>query len=349
MPTTRYGPATPLGTICLRPPHPLPAFHQVKTHSSSLVCCCVSIQGLHPSKDPAFEDFEGRHLGAADQALFIFDHLEGEAKEEIKFRSAAERGDAKRTCSEPVEDTDTTSFVAEFSLEANYPVQVTDPHDAVTLHLSSMPSRYRRPSSDRIRQPVEDVEECTCPASISQERHKANTQTNPSVAEQTNSSNSSHPSGAPVIAPHGGLCQQFGPRSREAPKQDDFPKELQLIKSPCQKCCCPAPPPKISDLMNDKDLLDLLRLKLDPNHCTIKNWKNFASRWGMSYDELTLLEHRTQGSLSHSPTQEFLLRYNQKTVTELTELCRIYQRIDVLRLLQSWIEKDWPSRWQQTL
>lgn len=101
--------------------------------------------------------------------------------------------------------------------------------------------------------------------------------------------------------------------------------------------------------MNDKDLLDLLRLKLDPNHCTIKNWKNFASRWGMSYDELTLLEHRTQGSLSHSPTQEFLLRYNQKTVTELTELCRIYQRVDVLRLLQSWIEKDWPSRWQQTL
>uniref|UniRef100_A0A3Q0T946 Ectodysplasin-A receptor-associated adapter protein n=1 Tax=Amphilophus citrinellus TaxID=61819 RepID=A0A3Q0T946_AMPCI len=148
-----------------------------------------------------------------------------------------------RISSEPVEDTDTTSFVAEFSLETNYPVQVTDPH-------------------------------------------------------------------------------------------------------PCEKCFCPAPPPKISDLMNDKDLLDLLRLKLDPNHCTIKNWKNFASRWGMSYDELTLLEHRTQGSLSHSPTQEFLSRYNQKTVTELTELCRIYQRIDVLRLLQSWIEKDWPSRWQ---
>lgn len=133
------------------------------------------------------------------------------------------------------------------------------------------------------------------------------------------------------------------------PLSSDCPKELQLLNSPCEKCCCPAPPPKISDLMNDKDLLDLLRLKLDPNHCTIKNWKNFASRWGMSYDELTLLEHRTQGSLSHSPTQEFLLRYNQKTVTELTELCRFYQRIDVLRLLQSWIEKDWPSRWQQTL
>ncbi|XP_051937132.1 ectodysplasin-A receptor-associated adapter protein isoform X2 [Hippocampus zosterae] len=203
---------------------------------------------------------------------------------------------AERINSEPVEDTDTTTFVAELSLEANYPVQVTDPNDAVTLHLSSMPSGYLSPSN-RIRQPVKDSEECTCPTSTSPE---------------------------------------------------DYPKELQLqLNSPCEKCCRPAPPPKISDLLNDKDLLDLLRLKLDPNHCTVKNWKNFASRWGMSYDELTLLEYRTQGSLSHSPTQEFLLRYNQKPVTELTELCRFYQRIDVLRLLQSWMEKDWPSRWQQ--
>ena len=34
-----------------------------------------------------------RHLLAADQALFMFDHLEGEAKEEIKFRPSAERRD----------------------------------------------------------------------------------------------------------------------------------------------------------------------------------------------------------------------------------------------------------------
>ncbi|KAM9726464.1 ectodysplasin-A receptor-associated adapter protein [Menidia menidia] len=201
-----------------------------------------------------------------------------------------------RSGSEPVEDMDTTSFMAEFSLEANYPVQVTDPHDAVTLHLSSMPSRYMIPSPEnRIRQPVEDVEECTCPSS--------------------------------------------------APP--DGPKELQLLSVACEKCRCPAPPPKISDLINDKDLLDSLRLKLDPSHCTIKNWKNFASRWGMSYDELALLEHRTQGSLAHSPTQEFLLRYSQKPVSELSDLCRHYQRIDVLRLLQAWTERDWPSRWQQ--
>ncbi|KAI3359979.1 hypothetical protein L3Q82_014311 [Scortum barcoo] len=37
-----------------------------------------------------------RRLSVADQALFIFDHLEGEAKEEIKFRSSGERGDPAR-------------------------------------------------------------------------------------------------------------------------------------------------------------------------------------------------------------------------------------------------------------
>ncbi|XP_043118836.1 ectodysplasin-A receptor-associated adapter protein isoform X3 [Puntigrus tetrazona] len=120
----------------------------------------------------------------------------------------------------------------------------------------------------------------------------------------------------------------------------DFSKEH-------KKCLCSAPPPKISDLMNDEDLLYTLRLKLDPTHCTVKNWKNFASRWGMSYDELMILEQRTHGPIYHSPTQEFLLRYNQKNVTELTELCQLYQRIDVLRLLQRWMENDWPSRWQQ--
>ncbi|XP_064788407.1 ectodysplasin-A receptor-associated adapter protein-like isoform X1 [Oncorhynchus masou masou] len=199
-----------------------------------------------------------------------------------------------RIISEPVEDTDTSSFMAEMSLKSNYPVQVTEPQDTVTLQLRSMPPGYLTPLSDGIRQPVKDGVECICTGSIS----------------------------------------------------PDFPKELQFLNNQCEKCTCSAPPPKISDLMDDNDLLDLLRLKLDPNHCTVKNWKNFASRWGMSYDELTLLEHRTQGSMCHSPTQEFLLRNNHKTVTELTELCRVYQRIDVLRLLQRWMENDWPSRWQ---
>lgn len=34
-----------------------------------------------------------RHLSQADRAFFLFDHLKGEAREEIKYRSAAERCD----------------------------------------------------------------------------------------------------------------------------------------------------------------------------------------------------------------------------------------------------------------
>lgn len=35
-----------------------------------------------------------RHLSAADQAFFVYDHLEGEAKNEIKYRPSTERGDS---------------------------------------------------------------------------------------------------------------------------------------------------------------------------------------------------------------------------------------------------------------
>lgn len=37
-----------------------------------------------------------RHLSTADQAFFLCDHLEGEAREEIRYRSSAERGDPVR-------------------------------------------------------------------------------------------------------------------------------------------------------------------------------------------------------------------------------------------------------------
>ncbi|MGH0141379.1 UNVERIFIED_CONTAM: hypothetical protein FKN15_073632 [Acipenser sinensis] len=100
----------------------------------------------------------------------------------------------------------------------------------------------------------------------------------------------------------------------------------------------------ISDLMNDEDLLYKLQLKLDTHHPTVKNWRNFASKWGMSYDELCFLEHRPQ----QSPTLEFLLRNSEKTVEQLIDLCKLYRRIDVLKVLQLWVEKDWPKRWHQT-
>ncbi|XP_028845264.1 ectodysplasin-A receptor-associated adapter protein isoform X2 [Denticeps clupeoides] len=215
----------------------------------------------------------------------------GDRGENGRFQKIRSR---ERIISEPVEDTDTSSFAANTSLKSNYPVQVTDTQ--VTLQFRSMSPRHPQNSQDRIQQPVEnDVSEYICPPSI----------------------------------------------------PSDFTKGLQNLDIRYEKCCCPPPPPMISDLMNDRDLLQRLQQKLDPTHCTVKNWKNFASRWGMSYDELTLLEHRTQGSAYHSPTHEFLLRNSQKSVRALAELCRLYQRIDVLQLLQRWMENDWPSRCQQ--
>lgn len=53
-----------------------------------------------PSLDEWKEEIEAgmraRHLAARDQAFFIFDHLEGEAKSEIKFRTAEDREDPAR-------------------------------------------------------------------------------------------------------------------------------------------------------------------------------------------------------------------------------------------------------------
>lgn len=40
-----------------------------------------------------------RHLSTSDQAFFLFDHLEGEAREEIKFRPISERGDPAKIIS----------------------------------------------------------------------------------------------------------------------------------------------------------------------------------------------------------------------------------------------------------
>lgn len=40
-----------------------------------------------------------RHLSASDQAFFLFDHLEGEAREEIKYRSDVEREDPDKIIS----------------------------------------------------------------------------------------------------------------------------------------------------------------------------------------------------------------------------------------------------------
>ncbi|KAM4828784.1 ectodysplasin-A receptor-associated adapter protein isoform 2-T2 [Thomomys bottae] len=111
----------------------------------------------------------------------------------------------------------------------------------------------------------------------------------------------------------------------------------------CQEgCSCPScslRAPTISDLLDDQDVLDVIRMKLDPRHPTVKNWRNFASRWGMSYDELCFLEQRPQ-----SPTLEFLFRHSQRTVAQLMELCRLYHRADVEKVLRRWVDEEWPRR-----
>ncbi|XP_048341679.1 ectodysplasin-A receptor-associated adapter protein [Sphaerodactylus townsendi] len=102
---------------------------------------------------------------------------------------------------------------------------------------------------------------------------------------------------------------------------------------------CLSRQPTISDLLNDEDLLYMMRIKLDPSHPTVKNWRNFANKWGMTYDELCFLEQKQQ-----SPTLEFLLRNSDRPVEQLIDLCKLYQRADVEKMLLNWVEKEWPKR-----
>ncbi|XP_029787500.1 ectodysplasin-A receptor-associated adapter protein isoform X2 [Suricata suricatta] len=132
-------------------------------------------------------------------------------------------------------------------------------------------------------------------------------------------------------------------------EEDGFPDSTGLPLSdisqgePCKEDCtcssCSLRAPTISDLLNDQDLLDVIRIKLDPCHPTVKNWRNFASKWGMPYDELCFLEQRPQ-----SPTLEFLLRNSQRPVGQLMELCRLYHRADVEKVLHRWVDEEWPKR-----
>ncbi|GAB1297919.1 Ectodysplasin-A receptor-associated adapter protein [Apodemus speciosus] len=132
-------------------------------------------------------------------------------------------------------------------------------------------------------------------------------------------------------------------------EENDFPdstgdpiSDISRNQSCSEGCSCsPCSPraPTISDLLNDQDLLDVIRIKLDPCHPTVKNWRNFASKWGMPYDELCFLEQRPQ-----SPTLEFLFRNSQRTVGQLMELCRLYHRVDVEKLLRRWVDEEWPHR-----
>uniref|UniRef100_A0A8V0Y4Z6 Ectodysplasin-A receptor-associated adapter protein n=1 Tax=Gallus gallus TaxID=9031 RepID=A0A8V0Y4Z6_CHICK len=136
-----------------------------------------------------------------------------------------------------------------------------------------------------------------------------------------------------------GLIQQ--PEDKDTQNHTD--KSLSDLKKTCKEnttcSLCLFRAPTISDMLDDEDLLYTVRLKLDPCHPTVKNWRNLASKWGMTYDELCFLEQKPQ-----SPTLEFLLRNSDRTVEQLIELCKFYKRIDVVKVLLKWVEEEWPKR-----
>ncbi|XP_050750833.1 ectodysplasin-A receptor-associated adapter protein isoform X1 [Gymnogyps californianus] len=118
-----------------------------------------------------------------------------------------------------------------------------------------------------------------------------------------------------------GLIQQ--PEDKDTQNHSD--ESLTDLKKTCKEngtcSLCLFRAPTISDMLNDEDLLYTVRLKLDPCHPTVKNWRNLASKWGMTYDELCFLEQKPQ-----SPTLEFLLRNSDRTVEQLIDLCFLRRR-----------------------
>ncbi|XP_048846250.1 uncharacterized protein LOC125717401 [Brienomyrus brachyistius] len=85
-------------------PPPVSAEHRVFTDRFAFISRDRKCPMFGGRSGVSFEEWEdevqacmrARHLSSADQAFFLFDHLEAGAKEEIKHRSAVERGDPER-------------------------------------------------------------------------------------------------------------------------------------------------------------------------------------------------------------------------------------------------------------
>ncbi|KYO18837.1 ectodysplasin-A receptor-associated adapter protein [Alligator mississippiensis] len=158
------------------------------------------------------------------------------------------------------------------------------------------------------------------------------------------------PKGTPSPTKRRGIktrADEDNPEPEEDDSQNHTGQSLSELKKSCKEngtcSLCLFRAPTISDLLNDEDLLYKMRIKLDPCHPTVKNWRNMASKWGMTYDELCFLEQKHQ-----SPTLEFLLRNSDRTVEQLIDLCKFYQRNDVVKVLLEWVENEWPKRRSRT-
>ncbi|XP_040285528.1 ectodysplasin-A receptor-associated adapter protein [Bufo bufo] len=198
------------------------------------------------------------------------------------------------------------------------------------------------------KQPVEDTEPSTLLFETT-DRYPVQDTALPKVTATTNSptedcfltdiimENPAHP--IPATIPDSDRIKQ--------PEENDCPvttiNALSDLTNSYKESSETSLPPTISDLLDDEDLLYTLKIKLDPCHPTVKNWRNFASKWGMSYDELCFLEQRQQ-----SPTIGFLLRNSERTVEQLIDLCKLYKRVDVQKVLLKWVNVDWPMRVHKT-
>ncbi|XP_053523855.1 ectodysplasin-A receptor-associated adapter protein isoform X1 [Artibeus jamaicensis] len=189
-----------------------------------------------------------------------------------------------------------------------------------------------RPAGRMADEPVEDTDPSTLPFNVS-DKYPIQDTGLPKVEECDPS---------PLDCPTNPDVQHQGEENGFADSTGDPLADVSEVKSCPDNCTCSSCSPRaatISDLLNDQDLLDVIRIKLDPCHPTVKNWRNFASKWGMPYDELCFLEQRPQ-----SPTVEFLLRNSQRPVGQLMELCRLYRRADVESVLRRWLDEEWPKR-----
>ncbi|XP_078473003.1 ectodysplasin-A receptor-associated adapter protein isoform X3 [Lampetra planeri] len=153
------------------------------------------------------------------------------------------------------------------------------------------------------------------------------------------------PTGKAAGSPNGSSGGQPCPNLPLPPAVDP------LTSAPVSLCSSTErPQPTVLDFMDDAEAFYRLKAKLDPSHSIIKNWRHVGSRWGLSYDELSLLEERGRGG--RSPTEEVLLRNGHRPLAQLVQQCRDLNRIDAVLLLQDWVAQTWrrgPRQQQEEL
>ncbi|XP_035677584.1 uncharacterized protein LOC118416553 [Branchiostoma floridae] len=81
-----------------------------------------------------------------------------------------------------------------------------------------------------------------------------------------------------------------------------------------------------------QDILDDLKMKLDPQMPLIKNWRNFGSRNGLKNQDLNYIDYcARQGQ---SPTVAIFQKLSHLTIKKFKEDCKFYKRMDVLEVMK---------------